>query len=112
MHFYLTCCKLDRWLLSTKVRLPKLFRFNFFIVSYCCSAASGSDSASGYLWNSDFVEDKEGNYNSASADANVDCYSYDTRGRCSVSAYTNTSAGDGSSHSDGGVSGTTGRKLL
>lgn len=29
-----------------------------------------------------------------------------------MSAYINTSAGDGFSHSDGGVSGTAGRKLL
>ncbi len=58
------------------------------------------------------MEDQEGNYNSASGGATADCYSYDTRGRCTVSAYTNTSAGDGFSHSDGGVSGTAGRKLL
>ena len=33
MHFYLTCCKLDRWLLSTKVRLPNCFVSNFLLFS-------------------------------------------------------------------------------
>ena len=57
--------------------------------------------------------DQYGNYNLATADASVNCASYDKKGNCNVTAYTSTASGSGYSHSSSHVSGQAiGRKLL
>jgi hypothetical protein len=72
------------------------------------SDASGNGGAGGYLWNSDLVEDRDGDIRAADASANVDC-----TGDCTVYAWTNTTAGRRYSQSGGGIkSESRGMKLL
>lgn len=76
-------------------------------------SAYGDDSASGYLWNQDYVKDMDNNYNTATASADVNCYAYDTKGGCSIYASTHTYAGQGYSGSHSSINSTSGgRKLL